>query len=445
MSRLLAAMLLASVATVQAQKRDTIRVNVGDTVSMGYSVSDTIHIKRIPGNTFVFASCGSVTRYSRDYTNPTWKTARKADSTVYLAACPAPPAPPVVVPASVDTTVRQQVVALLGPMVSPSLLPLSFAFYHKNFKAYDSTQWAQFGPKYDAGNSISVYERGALHYAEAEETGDFSLYARGDSLIVDWLRYLKGSGNNPAPQWYQPEGLYLYWLRTNDDAIKNTILDVANHFLAYFNANAKGVPFLVDTSSVVESRIQMRTIDALWMAEKVFGANVPIPGDAKGRSYTSYLDSAIVQTLAMRNANGIAGFSSTCFGGLNYMDGMYWDLLTRIHDQRPKALYAAAIETGAKAWASWLWATQWRGPLDLSFNYVSVLCNGTGSPTTAPDLNGTIVPTFGWLGKFTKDATWFARGDSIVTGMQGAFLDGVRQFQESYYSSYRYLGYRFGK
>jgi hypothetical protein len=129
------------------------------------------------------------------------------------------------------------------------------------------------------------------------------------------------------------------------------------------------------------------------------------------------------------------------------MNGMLYDVLTRIHDQRPSALYNAQIETKAKAYGNWVWSTQWRGttnPGDNSFNYVSVLCDGTGGPTSSPDLNGLMLPLFGWLGKTTGDATWFTRGDQILNGMQQASLYLYRQFSESYSSSHRYLGYRWG-
>jgi hypothetical protein len=120
------------------------------------------------------------------------------------------------------------------------------------------------------------------------------------------------------------------------------------------------------------------------------------------------------------------------------------DVLSRMYNQRGNnggnnpAILASLTKS-----ANYLWDTQWRS--DQSFNYGSVVCRTDGGPTEAPDLNGLILPVYGWLGRTTGDASWFAKGDAILGGMTRAFIEGYKQLSESYTSSYRYLGYRYGQ
>lgn len=110
-----AAALLLIAAHAQAQKRDTIRVKVGDSVLVLFSVSDTSHVS-LYKNGFKFTSCGSVTRYARDYPSASLKGPRRGDTVVYVAPCPAP----------VDTT-RPPVVTL-PPITSDSGVQLPRVF-----------------------------------------------------------------------------------------------------------------------------------------------------------------------------------------------------------------------------------------------------------------------------------------------------------------------------
>jgi len=321
------------------------------------------------------------------------------------------------------------VLAFAGPDIMKSQVPAAFSFYETNWKLNIDQQWIDFGPAWNAGNSISGYERAAIYYIWWARTGDTTYFNRAHQTAVNYRDgYLVPAAYGTSPHWSQMESMYLDCIIAKDqkscDALPNVAYKLGGFpFTGYFDL------------SQGEGRIQARVITALWMNEKYTG------------QHSDVLDSAIVKSLNVMNSNGWAPFQSTCGGSLNYMNGMLYDVLTRIHDQRPSALYNTAIETKAKAYGNWVWSTQWRGtanPGDNAFNYVSVVCDGTGSPTSAPDLNGLMLPLFGWLGKTTGDPTWFTRGDQILNGMQQASLYLYRQFSESYSSSHRYLGYRWG-
>lgn len=345
-------------------------------------------------------------------------------ATLTVTAPPAPtPTPTPVVNPLPDSTAAAIILGLTGPTIPASATPAAFQFYEQKFRAYADTQWTAFGPKWDAGNSISAYERAATFYTWWIRTGDTTYRSRAHQLVVNWRDgYLIPANYATSPHWSQMESLYLDCAIAKDQTSCDAIPRVAGVLSAF-------PPSSYFDISNGEARIQARVIVALWMAEKLSGQKIAL------------LDTAIVKSLRTVNDSGFTPFSSTCGGSLNYMNGMLYDALTRIHDQRPGS-YNTAIEKAALKFGTFLKTSQWRGPADLSFNYVSVLCTGTGSPTSAPDLNGTLLPVLGWLGKTTADSSWFALADQAMTGMKGAYWDGYRQFSELTGSSYRELGYR---
>lgn len=349
------------------------------------------------------------------------------------APTPTPTPTPVPVdtakPLPVDTGAKSAILALAGPTIPASATPAAFRFYEDSAKAELETQWKAFGAKWDAGNSISGYERPAILYTWYARTGDTTYLSRAHAIAVDYRdKYLIPAGYATSPHWSQMESMYLDCIIAKDQKSCDVLPNVAYKLSGFVDNGyfqiAQGEP-----------RIQARVMIALWMNEKYTG------------QHSDQLDSAVVRSLRITNADGWTPFQSTCGGSLNYMNGMYYDVLTRLHDQRPMAIYNTLIEQKTKAYGAYAWNTQWRGvtPGDSpSFNYVSLECVGTGSPTPSPDLNGLMLPLFGWLGKTTGDTTWFTRGDQIMQGIQGASFYLYRQFSESYSSSYRYLGYRYG-
>jgi hypothetical protein len=321
----------------------------------------------------------------------------------------------------------------LGPTLDEIDIPTDVpAFWITNLKTTMAASIVRWGYAWDAGNSISGYDRAAICYMLYKITQDPIWLAHGHAYAVNYRDgYLIPAEYSASPHWSQMEGLYLHWKLTGDTASRDAVLIVASKFTGAFAQNDSwfGIP-------QSEGRIQARTLLAMWLAEKINGVT-----DAN-------LTPAIVKAMADMNADGWTPFSSTCGGSLNYMNGMLWDVLTRLRLARPDAAYNTTIDTNVVAFGNYLWDSQWRGvtPGDSqSFNYISLECTGTGSPSPAVDLNGLIVPVFGYLGKYV-DASWFTKGDQVFAAMAGAFIDveqGYRQFSENYTSSYRYLGYKF--
>jgi len=122
----------------------------------------------------------------------------------------------------------------------------------------------------------------------------------------------------------------------------------------------------------------------------------------------------------------------------NYMTGMMHDVMIKYYTYvTPDARIPAAM----KKTLDWMWATQWDVPTQ-SFVYLSDPTS-FGGPTPAPDLNLLIVNGYAWYYLYSGDATYKTRADAIFAGgVVRAYLDGYKQFNENYTSSYRYLYYR---
>jgi hypothetical protein len=348
-----------------------------------------------------------------------------------LVVAPASAAAPVVgqTPIGANPDGAAAVLALMGPTIKASQTPSSLSWYENNFKSYSDIQWAAFGPRWDAGNSNAGYDRAAINFVWWARTGDTTYLNRAHAIAQAYrTNYLVPALFGTSPHWSQVEGLYLDWIVTGDEASRDAVLRIANMFIAYDQyLDNPGITWM-------ENRVQTRVLLAFWMAEKIQGVGSP---------WTARLNAAIPRLLSTQAPDGHWGFISTCGGSWNFMTGLLTDALSRMYDQRSgNGGSNPAILTSLTKAANYLWDTQWRQ--DQSFNYASAVCEDGGGPTAAPDLNGLILPVFGWLGKTTGDASWFTKGDVILNSMTQAYIEEYKQLSESYTSSYRYLGYRYG-
>jgi hypothetical protein len=91
--------------------------------------------------------------------------------------------------------------------------------------------------------------------------------------------------------------------------------------------------------------------------------------------------------------------------------------------------------------ADYMWAHDWDSAAQ-AFVYLGGPCTG-GGREPAPDLNNLVVNGFGWIYQRTRDPAYRDRGDQIFAGaVAKAWLDGSKQFNQQYTSSFRYLAYR---
>jgi hypothetical protein len=88
--------------------------------------------------------------------------------------------------------------------------------------------------------------------------------------------------------------------------------------------------------------------------------------------------------------------------------------------------------------AEWLWSNAW-DPVSRSMWY-----DLNAVPRTpAADLNLLIAPLYAWLWTQTGTVSYRDRGDQLfVGGVEGAWLDGGKQFNQNYWWSFDYVAWR---
>jgi hypothetical protein len=93
--------------------------------------------------------------------------------------------------------------------------------------------------------------------------------------------------------------------------------------------------------------------------------------------------------------------------------------------------------------ADYMWAHDWNAT-SVAFVYLDGPCPGYDlNQAPAPDLNNLIVNGYSWLYQQTKNTGYRDRADQIFAGgVTQAYLTGSKQFNEEYYTSFRYLSDR---
>jgi hypothetical protein len=87
--------------------------------------------------------------------------------------------------------------------------------------------------------------------------------------------------------------------------------------------------------------------------------------------------------------------------------------------------------------ADWMWENAWV-PGDEAMWYESL-----NRSSGAPDLNLLVAPIYGFLYRETGDATYRDAGDALfASGVQNAWLDGGKQFDQNYWWSFDYVQWR---
>jgi hypothetical protein len=89
-----------------------------------------------------------------------------------------------------------------------------------------------------------------------------------------------------------------------------------------------------------------------------------------------------------------------------------------------------------------LWAQSWSVPCQCFVYYNDPADRTNTSP--AADLNGLIAPIYGWVFKQTGLTIYRDRGDQIFNGTLASWLDGGKQFSQTYRWSANYVAWRNG-
>jgi hypothetical protein len=128
-----------------------------------------------------------------------------------------------------------------------------------------------------------------------------------------------------------------------------------------------------------------------------------------------------------------------------FMVGLTMEALIMYHEANSDPSEQAKVISNVKICLDWLWANAWVAA-DAAFwyeNYVPDASVPFFQKAGAPDLNLLIAPAYAWLYKVTRDTTYRDRGDRVfVGGVQAAYLDGIKQFNQNYIRSFDFVKWR---
>ena len=318
---------------------------------------------------------------------------------------------------------------LVGPTVTAqtaAALGGDFAKYERDFVRFEQEHWAK---KADAWGE-NYYDRALIYFAFWVRTGNPDYWHRGTRLAYRYRTdYLEKNNHGSSPHWAQLEGLEKHYLLTGDERSRTAIGATADMLYRGFQRSRD----LADLSKS-ENRIRTRVLQGELLAWRV---DAPVGRD--GVPWDVRMDEAVTKIIESQGPDGGFRFGSLCDQSINYMDGMLGDVLIEVHrTYRPDPRIRPAVQR----MADFQWNTQW-DPSARAFRYMSGVCPGKGGGDPAPDLNGLFVNTYAWLYAQTGDDGYRSRADQIfLSAVAETWLEGTKQFNQQYTTSYRYLGYR---
>ena len=128
-----------------------------------------------------------------------------------------------------------------------------------------------------------------------------------------------------------------------------------------------------------------------------------------------------------------------------FMVGLTLDSLIMYYDATSDPQERARVVSNVQISLDWLWANSWVAA-DRAFWYENEVPDASVpffEKRGAPDLNLLIAPAYAWLYKITGNTTYRDRGDQVFSGgVQGAWLDGIKQFNQNYVKSFDYVKWR---
>lgn len=352
-----------------------------------------------------------------------------------------PPPPPPPPPVPTRPAWAQAVDRILGPIPNCAQLATTtgpLREWYDKWQQWEPVRWKADSSRWDAAN---YYDRASIYYAMAvcelphDATLSARYRARADALAVDYRdKYLAPNDGGASAHWSQLEGVALHALITGDAASRRLVGRTADVLAttAYYTKKVFG-----DTTHIdMENRIAQRAILAALLAQELAAPGKSFPASR----WPGVLDTLITLTARAQRADG--AWAYRCKGGVcglefPYMDALLLDVLIRTdalgrHDARVNHIVRTTIDhhlaVAIRADSSWKY---------------NVRPSTLGSASASPDLNGLHPANYAWLAAQTGDTTYLARvAPLFLKGVRATYYAGQKQFNQQFYSSYRYVAMR---
>jgi hypothetical protein len=326
----------------------------------------------------------------------------------------------VALPTDVDYLISTNIVGKSLKVSQTAQLGSVFAKYDQDFSTFAELNWAAQADNW----TQNYYDRALGYYGQWMRSGNPQYWYRATRFAVSYrVNYLEANAYGALPNWSQLEGLEAHYLLTGDDssrvAIGATAKSLTNGY--YSQMAAMDNPWMDD-------RIRARMVMSLLLSWKLnVGGN--------RATYAAQLDSIVPTIIKTQGDDGADHFVQTCGFSLNYMAGQLNDAFMKYYvnykqDSRIPPFIQKSVD--------FLW-TQWL-PASEAFQYMSGSCPNIGGTEPAADLNNLIVNGFAFTYSRTKDPKYQDRADQIFAGgVRKSWLNGDKQFNQQYTSSFLYL------
>jgi hypothetical protein len=341
---------------------------------------------------------------------------------------------------------RERMQSIAGPIPSIAQIeafgPLGQA-YVRRFRTFAEKHWADAVRRRQAGQpmwEIDYYNCGAIEYLWWAASGEQEWFDRGRAKALDYRTfYLEGISPpySSSHHWAMLPAILYDWLATQDPKSRTALGMVASHFGGPWGRSN------IINKSAVDQRVQARIIQSLLYARLAGYETTPTsPTYGQGQPIEPLMRELIEKVLSTQEPDGSylypngvlipqLSFNKPFMVALwNYVLGEYYDHIG------PEPRILEAVQRSA----NYMWERQWDARARC-WHYPGP----TPSPTSdgdgpAPDLNGLMLPVWGWLHAKTKRETYYAQATEILRGMGAAWLAGTKQFNQSYLESIRFFG-----
>ncbi|WP_394885685.1 calcium-binding protein (plasmid) [Mesorhizobium sp. AaZ16] len=344
--------------------------------------------------------------------------------------------------------------SLVGPIVSvseSSSLGGAFARYEQDFATYSDSHWAADGTDWASAN---YYDRAFINYVWYERTGEEVYLERGNAIAADYLKnYVEANDYGVASWWSMPKGIAAHYLLNGDQASLSAIGKMADQVVNPWNTENNWANLFDPHQS--EGREQARALETLTQAILIDAPSVGVPniqpngedwGVSGGNDFRALAKSLVEKILS-------SGFQRADGSRPHFVDGAAPDgapidkpFMNGLMNEALMNYYEQVeadprIVSFIKANLDYMWANEWDATAK-AFQYIDETSATGEEDVPAADLNMLIVNGFGFVYKHTGDATYLERGNLVFEGgVEGNWLEGSKQFNQQYASSYNYIAY----
>jgi hypothetical protein len=280
------------------------------------------------------------------------------------------------------------------------------------------------------GSSASGDEKLAATYYDAERVYYQIADYTSNSKWLDCARaaeqvyrdgYLLANNGVLPGYWVFPHGLWKDYKRTGDASSKNALFSLSKNAAYAYDGTPPG-----ELSDPILSREVAYNLQSKILAKDL------------GASTDASMNRLAEEALTHMNAWFV---TKTAPFIQPFMVGLTSEALINFYNKTGDTRVLPAVQLAMEYLWNNLWVTSAQ-----AFLYIDRAVSSEGGQAAvqpAPDLNLLIAPAFGWLYNQTGATKWLDRGDQIfASGVEQAFLQNAKQFNQSYRWSFDYIAWR---